>query len=160
MAHSAGIVPVRKTKNGWLFLILRCYSHWDFPKGGLEPGETPLAAARRECWEESRISELHFKWGYEFQDTNPYTRGKIASYFLAETRQETVELTPNPSTGRAEHDEYRWVGWADAQRMLPPRLSPILDWVAIKMGLARLPAPKKNAEKNIPASPPAFKSGF
>ena len=45
---SAGVVVIRETHEGWLYLLLRAYNHWDFPKGMVEPGEEPLAAAIRE----------------------------------------------------------------------------------------------------------------
>ena len=49
---SAGVVVIRETHEGWLYLLLRAYNHWDFPKGMVEPGEEPLAAAIREFVEE------------------------------------------------------------------------------------------------------------
>ena len=48
---SAGVVVVRSTPSGWLFLMLRAYRNWDFPKGGVEADEEPLDAARREVRE-------------------------------------------------------------------------------------------------------------
>ena len=50
-------------RHGWLFLMLRAYRNWDFPKGLVESGEDPLAAARREVQEETLIEDLHFDWG-------------------------------------------------------------------------------------------------
>jgi len=38
---------VRTTPQGWRFLLLRAFNHWDFPKGMVETGEEPLAAAIR-----------------------------------------------------------------------------------------------------------------
>src|SRR5262245_26457123 len=49
---SAGVIVVRQADSGWLFLMLRAYRNWDFPKGLVESGEDPLAAARREVTEE------------------------------------------------------------------------------------------------------------
>ena len=37
----------------WRVLLLRVYNYWDCPKGVVEPGEDPLAAARREVREET-----------------------------------------------------------------------------------------------------------
>ena len=45
---SAGVVPFRRTPQGWRLLVLRCYKNWDFPKGRIEEGEEPLDAAKRE----------------------------------------------------------------------------------------------------------------
>ena len=50
---SAGVIVVRRAPQGWLFLLLRAYRNWDFPKGLVEPGESPLATARRELGEEA-----------------------------------------------------------------------------------------------------------
>src|SRR5207302_6652648 len=60
---SAGVVVVRRAAAECLFLLLRAYRNWDFPKGVVEPGEDPLAAARREVREETLIEDLQFNWG-------------------------------------------------------------------------------------------------
>lgn len=125
---SAGVVVVRPEASGWRYLLLRVYRTWDFPKGGVEPGETPLQAAVREVEEETGLSDLEFRWGDVYCDTAPYSAGKIARYFLAVSPQQPVRLPINPQLGRAEHHEYRWVSHADARRLLPPRLQPVLAW--------------------------------
>jgi hypothetical protein len=61
-------------------------------------------------------------------DTGPYNRGKIARYYLARTRQSTVELLPSPDTGRPEHSEYRWVSLGEAHRLGSPRVRLALSW--------------------------------
>lgn len=55
--HSFGIVPVRKTDTGIELLVIHMYgsaggTHWTFPKGRPELGESPLQSALRECNEE------------------------------------------------------------------------------------------------------------
>ncbi len=125
---SAGVVVVRDTEDGLRYLLLRAYRHWDFPKGMVEAGEEPLAAARREVAEETGIDVLEFAWGEVFRETAPYARGKVARYYLARTRREDVVLTANPQTGIHEHMEYRWVKRADAAAMVTPRVRQILDW--------------------------------
>ena len=50
---SAGVVVVRPDGDEWLFLLLRAFRYWDFPKGMMEPGETPMQAALREVKEET-----------------------------------------------------------------------------------------------------------
>ena len=82
---SCGAVLVRKADGDWLTLMLRAYNNWDFPKGILEAGETSLEAAIREIGEETGIHELDFSWGEKYLDTGPYSRGKVARYYLAET---------------------------------------------------------------------------
>ncbi len=126
---SAGIVVVRRVGGGWRLLLLRAYRNWDFPKGRIEPGETPLIAARRETAEETGLSGLDFPWGEVYVEVGPYgTRRKIARYYLAATDQASVRLPISPELGRPEHHEWRWVNANEAARLLPPRLQPVLAW--------------------------------
>lgn len=125
---SAGVVVIRGTQDQRRFLLLRAYRNWDFPKGVVEPGEEPLQAAIREVEEETTITDLIFHWGYDFRETPRYGRGKVARYYLAETKRVDIHLPVNPELGRAEHDEFRWVDHDEARQMLPPRLQPILAW--------------------------------
>lgn len=120
---------MRRTADGWRLLVLRAFRNWDFPKGLIEPGEAPFAAAVREAREETGIADLAFRWGEDFRETEPYARNKVARYYLAETRQEELTLPVSPELGRPEHHEYRWIDFATAARLLPPRLRPILRWV-------------------------------
>ena len=46
--------------DGWRVLLLRVYNYWDCPKGVVEPGEDPLATARREVREETTLDDLDF----------------------------------------------------------------------------------------------------
>jgi bis(5'-nucleosidyl)-tetraphosphatase len=130
---SAGVVVVRDTAEGPRYLLLRAYRHWDFPKGMVEAGEEPLAAARREVAEETGIGSLDFAWGEVFRETPPYARGKVARYYLARTQEDKVTLAANPQTGIHEHMEYRWVKHADAVALVTPRVKQILDWAATCM---------------------------
>jgi 8-oxo-dGTP pyrophosphatase MutT (NUDIX family) len=125
---SAGIVPVRRTPDGWRMLILRAYKNWDYPKGRIDPGEEPFAAAKRETAEEADLTDLSFPFGEGYQDTAPYSGGKVARYYLAETRREDVVLPVSPELGRPEHHEGRWVTLDEAAELLPPRLQPVLAW--------------------------------
>jgi 8-oxo-dGTP pyrophosphatase MutT (NUDIX family) len=85
---SCGIVLARHADTGWMTLLLRAFHHWDFPKGIREAGEEPMQAAIREVAEETGITELSFDWGDRFFETGPYSRGKVARYFIAVTSEE------------------------------------------------------------------------
>lgn len=111
-------------------LVLRAWRNWDFPKGRIEAGETPLAAALRESLEEAALDDLTFPWGEVWRDTAPYAGGKVARYFVAETRREDVVLPVNPVLGRPEHHEGRWMSFEHARGLLVPRLQGILDWAS------------------------------
>ena len=132
---SAGVVVVRQTDGGWRFLLLRAFNHWDFPKGMVETGEEPLAAAVREVHEESLIQDLEFVWGESSTQTGPYSRGKVACYFIAVTRTADVTLPVNPELGRPEHSEFRWVDYDEAVALVSPRVRPVLNWAAQVMNL-------------------------
>lgn len=129
---SAGVVVVRQdNEDQWLYLLLRCYDYWDFPKGMVEAGEKPLDAAIREVEEETTISKLNFEWGDKYLETGPYKQGsKIARYYLASTPQINVSLPVNPQLGRAEHEEYRWMTFEAAYDNLSPRVQRVLTWAS------------------------------
>jgi len=125
---SAGIIVVRHVDAEPNFLLLRAYEYWDFPKGIVEAGEQPLEAALREVEEETTLRDLQFKWGQEYRETPRYGKGKIARYYLAESRAGVVFLPISPELGFPEHDEYRWLAYRNAASLLNERLRPILDW--------------------------------
>lgn len=125
---SAGVVVVRKNDLGFKYLLLRAFSHWDFPKGVVEAGEQALDGAKREVAEETTITHLDFKWGYEFRETGPYGQGKVARYYIAETDQNEVDLPINPQIGKAEHEEFRWVSYDEAVSLVSPRVRSVLEW--------------------------------
>lgn len=132
---SCGAVIIRETSSGTLFLMLRAFRHWDFPKGMNEDGESPKETALREICEETTIRDLEFLWGNVHIETGPYNRGKVARYYLAKTHTEEIELPVNEETGRPEHSEYRWVSLSEAKDLVSPRVARVLDWAA---GILRL----------------------
>lgn len=125
---SAGVVVLRRCGESWRCLMLRAYRNWDFPKGEVEPGESPLRAANREVEEETSLISLEFLWGEVFCETDPYSRGKVARYYLAASPAGRVALPLNAQLGRPEHHAYRWVSFDEAQTLAPPRLQRVLAW--------------------------------
>ncbi len=125
---SCGVVLARESGAGWYTLMLRAYHHWDFPKGIREPGEAPLEAALREVQEETSIDDLAFDWGDRYFETGPYSRGKVARYYIARTAQEQVEMGISPETGVPEHHEWRWVSFNEAYDIGSPRVRQIVQW--------------------------------
>ena len=129
MIISAGIVVVYREDGDWKYLVLRAFRNWDFPKGEVEAGESPLETAIRETREETGITELNFRWGNLYRETEPYNRGtKVARYFLAETSQTEVVFAVNPQIGGPEHHEYRWADASELKNLVPPRLVPVVEW--------------------------------
>jgi bis(5'-nucleosidyl)-tetraphosphatase len=133
MTLSAGAVIVRRLQQGPRYLLLRAYNYWDFPKGIVEPGEEPLAAAVREIEEETTLTGLLFPWGTEYRETPPYGRGKIARYYLAEAPHGEVDLPVSPELGHPEHDEFRWLSYDEGRALLNERLLPIMSWAHDKV---------------------------
>jgi bis(5'-nucleosidyl)-tetraphosphatase len=125
---SAGAIIVRLHAPDPRYLLLRAHDYWDFPKGIVENGEEPLAAAVREIEEETTLTGLLFPWGSEFRETPPYGRGKVARYYLAESPQGEVYLPVSPELGHPEHDEFRWLPFDKVMVLLNDRLRPIMAW--------------------------------
>ncbi len=135
---SAGVAVVNVRDRKLKFLLLRAYRNWDFPKGMVEPGETPIDAALREVREETGLDDVSFDWGLGFFETGPYAKGKIARYYIARSKEVHVVLPVNPELGRPEHHEARWVDYAEALKLVTPRLVPVLEWAyGTVMHLAR-----------------------
>lgn len=135
MILSVGVIPVRRAEQQWEILLLRCFNYWDFPKGELAPGEEVMSAAMREVKEETCISELDFNWGEDFYETEVYSRGKIARYYLAQVSGlPVIQLRPNPENGIVEHHEFRWLSFADAHQLVNPRIKKVLEWANRKLG--------------------------
>jgi len=92
-----------------------------------------LSAAVREVKEETLIEDLDFAWGEDYIETGPYSRGKIARYYLARTTTVAVSLPVIAELGRPEHNEYRWVNEADALKLVSARVEPIVRWAAARL---------------------------
>lgn len=127
---SAGVVVIREADNGCLFLLLRAYRYWDFPKGEVFEDEDPLDAAVRETAEETGITDLTFPWGRDWYQTPPYGKGKVARYYVGRTRTTEPVLPVSPELGAPEHHEYRWCTRTEARALLGDRVAAALNWAA------------------------------
>lgn len=133
--HSCGVVIARRIDDGWLTLLLRAYHHWDFAKGIREDDEDSLQAALREVKEETGIEDLSFEWGDRYFETGPYSKGKVARYYLASTTQADVVMGISPETGQPEHHEWRWVSFDEAYDMSTPRVRNVVRWARQIIGV-------------------------
>ncbi len=116
---SAGGVVYRRTPARPEFLLIRANGRWAFPKGNIEKGETPEAAAMREIAEETglppaslRIVRALPRIEYAFQ-WQGWLVFKTVHNFLVEARAD-APLSPQLS----EIEEVRWFGPDKARRTL------------------------------------------
>lgn len=131
---SAGAIVLRCQERRWHCLLLRAFRYWDFPKGMVQAGESPLAAARREVCEETGLAHLELRWGEDYFETPPYRGGKIARYYLAHAPRGDVVLGVSPALGRPEHHAYAWLDFPAARALLVPRVRAALDWARERVG--------------------------
>jgi bis(5'-nucleosidyl)-tetraphosphatase len=108
--RSAGVIPYRWGDDRVpLYLILHSATvrnpraKWEFPKGGVEVGESTRQAAAREFHEETSLADWSFRDGFEQTLTYTYIRRgrkvvKTVTYYVVEVRDPT-QLACSP-----EHD--------------------------------------------------------
>ena len=109
---SAGAVVFRETEKGRLFLLLQNAGRWDFPKGGVEKGETELQTVLREVKEESGLSDVSVVPGFRrvieyFYRRNNKNIHKQVVYLLASTKDSKVKIS-------FEHQGFGWFPYGEA----------------------------------------------
>ena len=101
-----------------LFLLIRdSYDNWGFPKGHVEAGELPEAAALREVGEETGIEGLQVRGAIEPIDWYFRFRGrlihKVCYFYLMETDQSTTN--PQHAEGITA---CRWTPYEEATELV------------------------------------------
>ena len=107
---------------------------WDLPKGLAEPGETPLAAARRELFEETGVAlDAH---GWADLGRHRYRPGKDLHLFARRVHTRDVRVEDcictsrfrHPRTGRMlpEADAFCWYPPADVSRRCARSMTALL----------------------------------
>lgn len=117
---SAGVIPFRRDDRGALvFLILHSATvrnpraRWEFPKGGMEAGETPKQTAAREFVEETGLHHWHFLDGFERSLSYTYVRRgrkvlKTVTYYLVEVDDQS---DPVQSAEHVADNAGYWCRW-------------------------------------------------
>lgn len=114
------VIPFKKGQDGVKYAIFRRadLQVWQWIAGGGENGETPMNAAKREAWEETRIPRQS-----TYLELDSLTRIPASCFsdladpeasFLTEHSfgVEVDHLVPQISR---EHTEYRWISSAESQ---------------------------------------------
>lgn len=120
---SAGAVIFRKDPTGTQYLLLNYPSgsrtkkeYWDFAKGHREAGETELATALREVFEETGLRNVRIV--PDFREVIQYyfkaekrTVFKTVVFYLGETKEKTVRIS-------SEHQGFLWLPFEKAMGYL------------------------------------------
>jgi bis(5'-nucleosidyl)-tetraphosphatase len=119
--RSAGVIPFLsgpgETRGSYLLIhsarVLNPLARWEFPKGKIEPGETPRQAASRELIEETGLRSWRVLDGFRQPITYHYFRDgcvhfKTVDYFVAEVLDIS---TITPSIEHAKDPYGLWYRW-------------------------------------------------
>lgn len=111
--RAAGVVLLRPAADGQEFLVVHRPGRqdWSLPKGKIDPGEHVIAAAVRECDEESGYSPL-LQAPLPMQTYSVGSRPKVVHYWRGRVREE-LGFAPDD-----EVDEIRWLPVDEAPSLL------------------------------------------
>ncbi len=105
------------------YLLLKRKLHWigwEFPKGGIEKGESKEKTAKRECQEESGLKPLKIKrynlrgkylYKHTYKDRPGYI-GQTYSLFSAEVGEGKTKID------KKEHSGFKWTNFKTAIKKL------------------------------------------
>jgi len=111
---------------------------WQMPQGGIDKGEAPQDAARRELWEETGVRDATFL--AQTEDWLVYDlpaeligvawkgkyRGQKQMWFAArfDGTESEIDLKPRPDH-KAEFDAWRWVPMSELPTLVVPFKQPV-----------------------------------
>jgi 8-oxo-dGTP pyrophosphatase MutT (NUDIX family) len=118
--RSAGVIPFRRDgQQGLSYLVLHSATvrnpraKWEFPKGGVEPGESTRQTAAREFQEETGLQDWAFREDFERSLSYTYIRRgrkvvKTVTYYLVEVGSSSL---PTRSDEHVEDHHGKWFHW-------------------------------------------------
>ena len=102
--QGAGFIVFHADNTELMLVLIRDDGQYDIPKGVIDMGETDIAAAKRETFEECSI----FIEPKEMLAPMPSLKDGRLATFTAVTSK-IPQITPNPHSGIWEHKGYEWV---------------------------------------------------
>jgi putative (di)nucleoside polyphosphate hydrolase len=131
----------RKRKRGGEHLDARS---WQMPQGGIDRGEAPIEAARRELWEETNVRSVELlaelpEW--QSYDLPEEARGRWAGRYRGQTQKwflfrflgpDSEIDVHHPAGGRhnAEFDDWRWERFENLPNVVVPFKRQVYETVA------------------------------
>jgi 8-oxo-dGTP pyrophosphatase MutT (NUDIX family) len=124
---SAGVIVFHRAASGCTFLLvlsrLTKNPLWEFPKGGVDQGESRQDAALRELLEETGLApeDVRVVPGFERKEVYRFSAGqgderilvhKEVTYFLAESTHTDVRISIT------ELSEFAWLDLAEARKRI------------------------------------------
>lgn len=139
-----GIVVLNRDRKVWMGHRIPTYrdaesneasgKRWQLPQGGIDKGEEPLAAAKRELWEETGITSATLlaeapNWlKYDLPDEviGKALKGKWRGQkqrwfaFLFEGEETEINISHPPDGAPVEFDDWCWGDLADIPGLIVP----------------------------------------
>ncbi len=109
---SYGAVVIEKSAAGHVVLLVGGYHGWSFPKGHLEPDESPEEAAHREVLEETGIDVLIDSSFSKTVDSALPKDNRTVTFFLGHC----PKGTPDPIAQSEEVEKAAWLPVDEALR--------------------------------------------
>jgi bis(5'-nucleosidyl)-tetraphosphatase len=102
---------------------LRTVAEWEFPKGGMEAGETTRDTAAREFTEETGLVDWGFRDGFERSLTYTYVRRgrkvlKTVTYYLVEVNGDPPPIQSIEHVQDHTGQWFRWGTFDEITRLL------------------------------------------
>ena len=117
----SGVVICREDGRVLAFRRKGIKKAWQFPQGGMDPGESPLETAYRELDEESGIQPEHLELltekslllAYEVDEAYrkrfPQTRGQVHYWYLFRMKAPLDVIDLKEGTKHQEFDKFKWM---------------------------------------------------
>jgi len=116
--YQANVAAILQNRKGQILICerLKVPGAWQFPQGGVDPGESAEQAVKRELWEEIGVEPADYRivetrGGYRYLFSDGRRRGhdgKLQTYFLCDFLADDSKIVVNTS-----HPEFRAWQWIE-----------------------------------------------